>query len=388
MAFVFLAVLLIAPLLAAGAPATHASTASSGWNDRYAIPLADLAIARLSTAVAAAGADLVRVDDRLGFAVVQTTAPDRLATLLGVPLVPDEEGRGAWVPNDPSLGSQWALDALDMPAAWDVQRGDRAVWVADVDSGVDMHHEDLRGVAFRTGFDYVGKDLDPSDAHGHGTHIAGTIAADTDNAIGIAGMADVGIIVIRVLDAQNRGSCLDFASGIAEAVALGADVINLSLYCTSTQAYLTAAVLLADEADVVVVAAAGNFWADRPSSCVTTPARLPNVIAVAAVEKSLSAAPYSCRGAEVELAAPGSAILATLPGNTYGSWYGTSMATPHVAATAALILSHGDLSADEVRSILQASAMDLGEAGRDATFGYGLIDPANALALVPGQTPE
>lgn len=354
------------------------------YNDRYAVPLDALPAATLEATLAASGAELVRIDERLGFAVVKTTAPWRLERALDVPLVHDAEGAGAFVPNDPRYGQQWALATLDMPSAWSLERGSRDVWVAVVDSGVDTQHEDLKDTAFRTGVDYVDLDLNPSDVHGHGTHVAGTIAAGTDNGIGIAGMADVGIIVIRVIGADNRGSCLDFASGTAEAAARGADVINLSLHCNSSQVYLTAAMYFAEASGAVVVASAGNAWQSSPGSCVTTPASHPSVIAVAAIDSNLNAASFSCRGEQVEVAAPGVAVLSTTPRDQYGSWSGTSMAAPHVSGLAALLLSHQDLSNTEVRAILGDTALDLGSTGRDTTFGHGLIQPEAALAAVAG----
>lgn len=336
-----------------------------------------------------AGGHLHAAGPGLGYAVVSVRDVEafrRAAESAGVIVESDARARAAAdlvvanIPLDPSFGYQWGPQELRMPQAWQIENGSRAVTVAIVDSGIDASHPDLVDAAITFGFDHVDRDSDPDDQNGHGTHVAGIIAATRDNTIGVAGMADVRLLVIRVLDRNNVGYCSDFAAGIREAADAGADIINLSLYCSADVGILRDAVAYAAAKGALIVAAAGNFG-PAGSRCVTFPARYAEVMAVAAVDRYLNVASFSCRGPEVEIAAPGVSVLSTVPGDGNAYYSGTSMAAPHVAAVAALMKSrNASLDALALRQVLRATALDRGDEGWDPAYGDGLVDPVNALS--------
>lgn len=271
---------------------------------------------------------------------------------------------------------------LDMPQAWDVTGGDRAVRVAVVDSGVDATHKDLDDAPIADWRDFVGPNADPTDSNGHGTHVAGIVLAERGNGAGIAGMADVTLLAYRVLDADAGGSCTDIARAIDRAIDRDADVINLSLHCSLPWPPIAASVSQAAAQGSLVVAAAGNEGTSV-DKCPRTPARYPTAVAVAAINANRNRASSSCVGAEVELAAPGAKIVSTVPGDNYQGFSGTSQASPHVAGTAALMLSvDPSLRPEETRAILASTADDLATPGPDPLTGFGLVDPVEALAEV------
>jgi type VII secretion-associated serine protease mycosin len=280
---------------------------------------------------------------------------------------------------------QWDLDAARVPGAWPVSTG-AGVTVAVIDTGVAADHPDLAGQIL-PGADFIAGTEGPStDPNGHGTHVAGIIAAATGNGQGIAGIApDARILPVRVLGANGSGYLSDTANGIVYAADHGADVINLSLSSTGEEAAVTNAISYARGKGVVVVAAAGNMRGS--GSPVSYPAADPGVIAVAATDSSDAIASYSNAGGYVDVAAPGSAILSTYP-TGYRAMNGTSMASPHVAALAALIRAADHaLTPDQVEQAIESSAVDLGAPGRDDDYGHGRIDATAALAsLAPAST--
>ena len=289
--------------------------------------------------------------------------------------------------SDPKRGDQWALDRLDAEAVWDVSQG-AGVTVAVLDTGVATH-EDLAESRILAGADFTDGDADGTgrdDGHGHGTHVSGIINASLNNNTGIAGLApSADILPVRVLDSGGSGYWSWVAGGITWATDHGADVINMSLGGGDSEV-LEVAVQYAVTAGVTVVAAAGNSRSS--GSPVSYPAAYDGVTAVAATDNADDYASFSNEGSYVDIAAPGVAILSTLPGNSYASWSGTSMATPYVAATAALIHSNAAGPAD-ADAVLTGTAEDLGPVGRDNDFGYGLVDPIAALMAVsePGDPP-
>ncbi len=371
----------VAPVSAAPDPAP------SELLERLTVPFGVESVEPLARALAVTDASVVHADARLGYAVVATRDPAAFEAAYGSPLERDPRGGVAVsavavnAPLDPLFALQWGPQVLAMPRAWAIQPGSTAVKVAVIDGGVNRNHPDLVAASITFGRDYVDLDYLPYDESGHGSHVTGIIAATRDNAAGIAGMATVDILVLRVVNAFNSGYCSDFAAAVQAAADAGAHVINFSLFCASYYAPLAVAIASATNQGIVVVAAAGNFWANSPQYCPVFPASLPGTIAVAAVDQTLNAAPYSCRGGAVELAAPGSGIYSTVLGSDYASFSGTSMATPHVAAAAALLKSKfPTMTGSEIRARLAATATDLGPSGRDAAFGHGLINPAAALA--------
>lgn len=280
---------------------------------------------------------------------------------------------------DPLQGKQWALDMMRTPTAWNSATG-AGVVVAVIDSGVDSTHPDLRGalVAGKNTRSDRGDYSDPtSDPNGHGTHVAGIIAARSGNGEGISGVApDAAIMPVKALDAEGAGFMSDVLEGIVWAADRGADVINMSLGGPDAT-FTASAVSYAQSKGVVVIAAAGN----EGSSQLMYPAALPGVLAVAAVDQDGQPAGYSNHGASwVDVAAPGTQITSTLPGGRYAAWSGTSMATPQVAGVAALIRSVAP--AADAAAVIMATAYDAGSPGHDRAYGTGVVDAAAAVSRV------
>ena len=278
--------------------------------------------------------------------------------------------------NDPYWGSAWGLTRLGAEGAWQVASG-AGQTVAIVDTG-SAAEPDL-APQLLTGWDFVAdREGGQSDQNGHGTHVAGIVAATAGNAIGASGLAPAAkILPVRALDSAGQGYWSDIASGIIYAVNQGAGVINLSLGGHADDPNLKAAVDYATSNGRTVVAAVGNDG----SGALTYPAAYPGVIGVSATNQSDGIASFSNFGSAVDVAAPGVGILSTVPGG-YASMSGTSMAAPFVSASAALIrsaaVSHG-LGAVNVEAALKSTAIDLGAPGRDVYSGSGRVNPRDAM---------
>lgn len=291
-----------------------------------------------------------------------------------------------WVrfqPNDPAFPSQYALPQLRVPVAWETVIGGAARSVCIVDTGINYAHEDL-AAHFVGGHDFVNGDATPNDDHGHGTHVAGIAAAVIGNGRGIAGVANVSIRAVKVLDASGAGYHSWVASGIRWCADNRGDVIGMSLGGPGSSV-LQSAVNYAWEAGALLVAAAGNTG--PCSSCVDYPGAYPNVIAVGCTTASEAVCGFSSRGPEVDVSAPGDRILSTYrTSNTaYTTLSGTSMSTPHVVGVAALIWSHdATISNSNVRALIESRARDVGAPGRDNDHGIGIVDAAASLeAMLP-----
>jgi len=278
------------------------------------------------------------------------------------------------VPNDPYFVDEWGLPAIGLPQAWSVSRG-QGVIVAVLDTGVDVTHEDLAGQTV-PGWDFIDGDGLPADTNGHGTAVAGIIAAATGNGIGMASVAPgARIMPVRVLDGAGNGVDPVIAQGITWAVDHGARVINLSLGGEGWTDVLQVAIDDAIARGAVVVAAAGNSGAGSP---VEYPAAYGPVLAVGALDVTGSRASFSNTGDALDIMAPGESILSTRPG-TYGRGTGTSFAVPFASAAVALVIAAGGQA-----TRLTETARDLGEPGFDTYTGYGAVDLTAALdGLVP-----
>jgi serine protease len=272
--------------------------------------------------------------------------------------------------------------------------------VAYEDFGPYRKAPDWGNTRFVAGFDFVNRDSHPNDDEYHGTHVASTIAEATNNREGVSGLAfGCAIMPVKVLDAEGNGRFFDVAEGVDFAVRGGAKVINLSLGGPDASTTMQQAVDRAVQAGVTVVAAAGNDGVSR----VDFPAALGNVIAVGAVDARKSLAPYSNFGSQIDVVAPGGdderdddndrlpdLIFQQMPDPRlvavgrhdvfdYFGLQGTSMASPHVAAVAALLVSQGITQPAAVQAAIEQSAEDLGASGRDDRYGHGLIRPSQAL---------
>jgi serine protease len=288
-------------------------------------------------------------------------------------------------PNDPGLSNQWNMPAVQASQAWDVSTG-LDVKVAVIDTGIAIAGS-IDGMACIVDEkNTIDGSTNAFDGNGHGTHVSGTIAQNTNNAIGVAGLAyGACVMPIKALSDSGSGTDADMAEAIAYAIDKGARVISMSLgypasYSLSDFAGAASYSVLNTLPDnVIVVAASGNEGASN----VSYPASHPNTIAVGAVAEGNGVASYSNQGPSLDLVAPGSGIVQETRYNAVWGYYaysGTSMATPHVSAAAALLLSvNNSLTRTDVLSKLKSSAMDLGSAGEDSVYGAGLIQVANSL---------
>ncbi|NER50040.1 MAG: peptidase S8 [Symploca sp. SIO1A3] len=290
-------------------------------------------------------------------------------------------------PNDPYYNKQWNLHNINIESAWDETQGS-GVTVAVIDSGVS-NVPDLRNTKFVKGYDFVNDQVDASDDHGHGTHVAGTIAQSTNNGYGVAGVAyEASLMPLKVLGAGGGGTVADIAEAIRFAADNGADVINLSLGGAGESKVMAEAIDYAYQKGVVIIAAAGN--ANQNSA--SYPARYPHVIGVSAIDAVGEKAPYSNFGAGVDISAPGGSEAGKILQNTinpktgesvFAGYQGTSMAAPHVAGVAALIKTTGITEPDEVLAILQQSTRTVEEDPLNH-FGAGHLDAGNAVKLAMG----
>ncbi len=318
--------------------------------------------------------------------------------------------QATFVPDDKLYSYQWNLQnavtgGLRMDDAWTIEEGDPNVVVAVVDTGVAYENyggytqaPDLAETRFVPGYDFVNDDNHPNDDNGHGTHVTGTIAQSTNNLIGVAGVAfRCSIMPVKVMDDDGLSDAFTASQGILFAVNHGAHVINLSFGSPQPSTTLQNALQTAYQKGVTVVAAAGNDGANgNPPSYPA--AYTDYCIAVGAVRYDLARAPYSTKGSYISVVAPGgdTSVDQNADGypdgilqqtfddnpNVFAYWFfqGTSMATPHVSGLAALLVSHGVTSPDKVRKAIETTARDLGPAGWDAEYGWGMIDAHAALA--------
>ena len=281
--------------------------------------------------------------------------------------------------DDPLRSQQWGLTRLAAERTW-AQGPAAGTLVAVLDSGVDAGHPELSAVTV-PGVDLVERGDGRTDPNGHGTHVAGIVAAVGGDGVGGAGLAQgARVLPVRVLDADGYGYDSDVAEGIVWAVDHGAKVVNVSLGGERQSSLLTASIDYATSKGVVVVAAAGNEGA--AGDPVLYPAASRGVVAVGAVGSDDVRPDWSSSGSHLALAAPGVDILSTIPGSGYESWSGTSMAAPFVASAAALLLTdEPTLTPAEVRARLMATARDLGAPGFDALTGAGMVDVLAARAV-------
>lgn len=314
---------------------------------------------------------------------------DLLARLSADPRVEGVEeavvARALFTPNDPKYAEQWHMKRAGAERAWEFACGE-GVTVAVVDTGIACYDEagfmkgsDLQGTSCVDGYNFVGKNAVAADDQGHGTHVAGTIAQTTNNGVGVAGLAHCAkLMPVKVLSRQGWGTMADVAEGIRWAADHGAQVINLSLGASQRSKVVENAVKHAYKKGVVVVAAAGNS-----GKSVGFPAGYAEAIAVSATDKNDNIAWFSSRGPEVAVGAPGVGITQQTiceagknKCEVWGVFNGTSMASPHVAAAAALLVGQGITDPDAVRAVLQATATPKEDKN---LFGAGILEAGNAV---------
>ncbi len=319
---------------------------------------------------------------------------------------PDIVDHEAIIPDDPRYTDQWALDMISAENAWDLETGSTNVLIGIIDSGISMSanlsggfvldHPDLNDTSrYILGTDYVDGG-EPRDLRGHGTHVTGIAAAETNNNTGIAGVNWNSLVYIcRTLDANGDGSSSDFADAVEEIVDYAVDnnmkaIINYSAGGGDNQTKKDAC-QYADDNGMIICAATGNDNGGPVIFPAAYSTQFDAVIAVGSTDDDDSVSNFSNVGPEVTVVAPGRDILSTTPtyavtiaaSLNYAEYNGTSMATPHVTGLAALILSISpDLTSRRVRKIIETTADDLGPAGRDDDSGHGRINCERALSLI------
>ncbi len=287
------------------------------------------------------------------------------------------------IPNDPLFPLQYALVNIRAPQGWQLNTGAASITIAIVDSGVDISHPEL-APKLLPGYDFVSMDSFPQDENGHGTHVAGIAAAQSDNGAGMAGVSwGAKILPVRVLNASNSGKYSDVALGIKYATDQGAQVINLSLGGSTPSSALEEAINYAAAHGVALVAAAGNNGGG-----ILYPAAYPAVIAVASTDSANQRAASSSYGAAMDLSAPGVSIYSLSPGGAFTYKSGTSMASPHVAGALAVLMGANGGNAWLARQALEVSALDINPTGWDIYTGAGLIQLDAALQKMAPPTPS
>lgn len=270
--------------------------------------------------------------------------------------------------DDPFYVRQTYLQQIGMNQAWEVAKGNSGLTIAIVDTGADLKHPDLEPNLVQ-GFNLINPKQPPVDDNGHGTNVAGVIAAVGNNDRGIAGMLwNARIMPIKALEADGSGGEVKLGEGIRYAVDHGAKIVVLSLGLNKYSDYMSDIVRYAEERDVLLVAATGN-----EGNRVKYPAAYPTVLAVGGVSSGGEVDRKSNTGPEVDVVAPWD-VFTTGLGGTYEPKDGTSMAAPQVAAAAALLWSqHPQMKAYEIRQSIRQTAQDLGPKGWDPATGYGLL---------------
>jgi len=280
----------------------------------------------------------------------------------------------AVVPNDPGYSNQWWLsNNIGAETAWDVSQGSSSIPIAILDSGADPSHPDLAGKLI-LGKNFYNNNDDWTDICGHGTSVAGTAAAISNNGIGVAGVAwNNPIIPIKITDSNCWGYYSSMIQGIVYAADNGARAANISFHIFNGAALTDAAKYMYDRGGWVV-AAAGNTgkFENYPEN--------PYIISVGATTSGDSIAGFSSNGPFVDFSAPGSGIYTTKSGSSYGTVSGTSFSSPIVAGLVGLLASNNPaMSAQQIYDTIKSTAVDLGSSGHDNFYGWGLIDAAAAL---------
>lgn len=284
--------------------------------------------------------------------------------------------------NDPLLPSQWHLPRIDATTAWNTSTGAGTV-IAILDTGIDPTHPDLKAQLV-PGWNFYSGNSDTSDPHGHGTAVAGAASAIANNGTGVASVAwGARLMPVRIADANAYAYWSTVAQGLTWAADNGARVANVSYVGVAASSTVQSAANYMRNKGGVVVVCAGNNGKDEGIASTDS------MIVVSATNSSDAKASWSSYGSFVDLAAPGESIYTTSRGGGYQYWSGTSLASPVVAGAAAMIKSlRPELTAPQIESALFTSSVDLGTAGKDATYGYGRLNSAAALVAAGKSTPD
>lgn len=297
-----------------------------------------------------------------------------------------------FTPNDPQYKDQWHMERVGAPTAWNYSCG-QGVVVAVVDTGITAEDtkgfkvlSDLKDAKFVPGYNFITPSAPPHDDQGHGSHCAGTVAQVTNNGIGVAGLSHcVKLMPVKVLSSSGSGSMAGVAEGIIWAANNGANVISLSLGSDGNSAIVAKAVKYAHDKGVFLSCAAGNSSRPNNPAPVGFPAANDGCVAVSASDQSNNLASFSSYGKEVAISAPGVAVTQqtiTMGGKGEGqfsAFNGTSMATPHVSAAAALVMAQGVTDPDKVLEVLQGHTIEKQDANK---FGSGILNAETSTRSV------
>jgi subtilisin len=335
--------------------------------------------------VGAAGGKVVEEFKDMGmlYAVVPPSAFASLAQNQAVEFVETDRQFEIAQATTSEYSESWALEDIGAEPAHSSNYTGKGVKIAMLDTGIDYNHPEF-APNYKGGYDFINSDNDPMDDNGHGTHVAGILAAAKDGK-GIVGAApEAEIYAIKVSDSRGKGSFSGLVKGINWSIENGMDIVTMSITGEGGSRALAKAVETAyNQHGLVLVAAVGNGSGD-----VLYPAAYPQVIGVGSVTKDNTLSSFSLTGSEVELVAPGSGIKSAAVGGEYRLSSGTSMATPLVTGVLALLLGSdekawkdtgmvdgdGAWTNDELREVLRGTAKDLGDNGKDDLFGYGLLN--------------
>jgi thermitase len=277
--------------------------------------------------------------------------------------------------NDPYYGSQWHLSKIEANTAWDTTVGSSTVILAVLDTGVESSHPDLSG-RLVAGWNFYNGNSDTSDVHGHGTAVAGTAAASSNNGMGVAGVAGgCKIMPIRISDPDGYAYESTIAKALNWAANNGARVANISFRASNSSTIKTAAQYFQSKAGVVVISSGNEGLFDSTGDN-------PYVLTVSATDSADSIAYWSNTGNNIDLAAPGVNILTTATGGNYAWCSGTSFSAPIVAGAAALVISaQPSLTGTQASEVLKKTADDFGAAGFDTQYGWGRVNVSKAVTL-------
>ena len=296
----------------------------------------------------------------------------------------ENQSTSSFTPNDPLYASQWYLPDIHVPEVWDYNRGASYTYVAIIDSGIDRSQPDLKYADIRRGWDLINETACLYDYNGHGTNVAGIIAAPLNNGIGVSGISPYAAIVpFRVSDSTGRAYVSDIAQALRYAADASCQVVNISMGTTTETSVLDEAVSYAYGKGCIVVAAAGNDGTNvkgYPASCA-------GAISVGSVNESNVKSDFSNYNESVDAVAPGEQMLTTddsaYTGADYSRHNGTSFSAPCVAALAALSVSYdADITPSEFETYLKATCTDLGTAGYDTSYGNGLVNADALLSML------
>lgn len=299
--------------------------------------------------------------------------------------VVEPDGKVYAIGHESELDNTWGVARIGAGEVHHEGNVGSGVKVAVIDSGIDYNHTELSG-AHVGGYNFVSNTNDPFDDNGHGTHVAGTVAAAM-NGVGVVGTSPgVNLYSLKVLDSSGGGYWSDVIAAVEWTVTEGIELTNNSYGAGSDPGTLVRSAFdNSAAAGVLHIAAAGNSGnCGGRGNSVGYPARYDSVVAVAATNQNDNRPCFSSTGPSVELAAPGVSINSTVPGGGYASWSGTSMASPHVAGTAALVMAAGVSDIAQVRQVLRDTADNLGNSNH---YGYGLVNAVSAVAMAAPTPP-